>query len=245
MNFLVALLQIFGKKPIPPPTMPPQPSSPPIPPTPVSLPGDPPLIKSSKPPRLDPITYGTALYKEASKSGKMPDDFTPEAFYPKPYGYTPVEDDLNTVENERRTYCNFFVRTVARWFGWTNFKPPNWGGAGAMTRFMAAHPEIWEKLEGPWTYGGQSGTGPDYERATELATQGYLVIAAQVNQDAGKPGQATGHVCIVAPEKPTLFSSKWKRPVSICANIGASNFYGKTLSWAFGKEPMLFRFLGT
>lgn len=171
----------------------------------------------------------------------MPDDYTPEAPYAKPYGYTNLMVGGKIVA----TYCNYFTRTVCRWFGWTNFATGDRDQAGEMCKYMDAHPETWEKLEAPWTYQGKTGTGPDYEKATELAMQGYLVVAAQVNPNTGQPGAiSTGHVCVIAPETPTIFSPKWGRPNSICANVGGTNFYGKTVSFAFAKEPALYRYLG-
>jgi hypothetical protein len=174
------------------------------------------------------------LKKEAERAGVMPYDYVPEVEYTKPYGFTPV---INPQTGAKTTYCNLFIRTVCRWFGWVQFNTPDKDQASEITRFMRSHPECWKKLEGPWQYQGKTGVGPDYEQATTLACQGFLVIAAQ-------EGTPHGHVNIIAPEQPTIFSPSWGRPVSIVANVGSANWYGKKISEAFKKEPELFQYLG-
>ena len=183
------------------------------------------LPASSKtPPKMDPDALRTLL--------------TDEVRNPK---YVPVADDPNTTESERKTFCNLFTRAACRKFGWNGFETPDRDQAGEMARFMRNNPQHWQKLEGPWKHLDKSGTGPDYEKATELASRGHLVIASQ--EEPNPP--PTGHVCIVAPEKPMIHSPKWGRPVSIAANVGASNWYGKTLAYAFKNEPELFLYLGS
>jgi hypothetical protein len=198
-----------------------------------------------QPPKLDPSAYAERLLVEVEKAGKMPDDFTPEKEYVRPYGYTPV---LGPDGKPKTTYCNYFVRKVASWFGWTEWCHEDDDQASEITRYMAAHPEYWKRLAGTFMYTDSktkqkyAKPGPDYVQAAELATQGHLVIAGWVNPD----GKAAGHVCIIAPESPSnmLFSNKWGINVPIAVNVGKDNWYGKTLSWAFGEEPQLFLFNG-
>jgi hypothetical protein len=90
---------------------------------------NPPYSEPHKPlyPKLNPQVYLEALEKEVNNSC-----------------YIPTEDDPKTVENERKTFCNFFVREVCRWFGWTNFESPDRDQAGEITRYMRSHPQQWQ-----------------------------------------------------------------------------------------------------
>ena len=76
--------------------------------------------------------------------------------------------------------------------------------------------------------------------AREYAVAGHLVIAG----DDLAQGTATGHVAIVAPERQMVRSGKWRCNVPLVANVGKSNWYGKGLNWAFGRQPDLFLFTG-
>lgn len=176
-------------------------------------------------PKLNPLQYRDMLQAEATRTGVMPDDYTPEHPYSKPYGYDNVADDPKTAKNERRTYCNMFTRTVCRWFGWTTFNTSDKDQAGEIHDYMFAHPEHWKKVS--------------FDEAIQLALQGHLIIAAQKEQTP----PPTGHVAVVAPEQ-GMYSNKWKKVVPVVANVGGNNFYGKGLSFAFKNEPPTFLYLG-
>jgi hypothetical protein len=148
--------------------------------------------------------------------------------------YRDRKDDPTTKKDERATFCNVFTRDVCAWFGWKDFEATDRDQAGEITRFMSAHPTRW-RLVSP-------------EDAARCATLGHLVVAGQVRkpQSSDVPGKwySTGHVCIVAPGQ-SEYSNKWSMLVPVCANVGGSNWYGKPLSFAFGKDqPELFLYLG-
>ena len=194
-------------------------------------------------PKLSPTGYTIRLKAEAEKKGKMPDDYTPEADYAKPYGYDALIGPGGKIE---ATYCNYFTRTVCRWFGWTEFRHEDDDQASEICRYMRSHAEYWMKLEGNFSYTIMGSNqqvvrlGPDYEAAVKYACRGGLVVAAQENPD----NKAHGHVCIIAPEPKLLVSPKWGRSVPIAANVGKTNFYGQALSWAFALEPELYLYRG-
>jgi len=148
--------------------------------------------------------------------------------------YRDRKDDPTTKKDERATFCNVFTRDVCAWFGWHDFKSEDRDQAGEITRYMTTHPERWRRVLP--------------EVAARCATLGHLVVAGQVRKPlpTDVPGKwySTGHVCIVAPGQPE-YSNKWGLLVPICANVGGSNWYGKPLSFAFGKDmPELFLYLG-
>ena len=115
-----------------------------------------------------------------------------------------------------------------------------------MLNYMESHADQWKKLEcmAEYSVGGQGVTkvGPDYESAVRWATQGCLIVAAWKNPQY--PTILDAHVCIIAPENVLCASTNWGRNVPLAANVGADNWYGKALSWAFGEEPNLYLFLG-
>lgn len=186
------------------------------------------------PPATNPDKFRAWLQAEVVKKGQPPK------------GYEPLGEPGTP---GRKTYCNFFVRSVLKnIFHWTEFEHEDDDQAGEMVHFMEVHPELWKKLEGTFNYNvkGQEipKVGPDYETAVKYAVQGCLVVAGWINPDYPRT-TPTGHVCLVAPENQLIFSNKWGRPVALAANVGASNWYGKGLSFAFGeKEPALYLFLG-
>jgi len=191
------------------------------------------LPQPKAPPATDPVQYREWLSIEVTKKGQPPHGYEATGEPGKP---------------NRRTFCNFFVRSVLKnIFGWTGFETQTTDQAGEMVDYMESHPDLWHKLEGNFVYktknGEETRIGPDHEKAAQYASQGCLVMAGWKNPDYPKTSP-TGHVCIVAPENQLMFSNKWGRPVAIAANVGASNWYGKGLSFAFGKEPNLYLFLG-
>jgi len=195
---------------------------------------------------LDPSNYAERLLAEVNKAGRMPDDFTPEQEYNGAYGYSAL---LGPDGKVKATYCNFFVRRVASWFGWQEWFHQNDDQASEITSYMRLNPKIWESLAGVFPYTNVKTkevtpkSGPDYEAAAKYASEGQLVIAGWINPDGG----GHGHICIIAPEPPAnmLFSNKWGRKVPIAVNVGKDNWYGKSLSWAFAiQEPELFRYKG-
>ena len=199
-----------------------------------SKPVTPPSVPEKLPPATDPAQYRAWLQLEVAKKGQPPK------------GYEAIGE---AGTKDRKTFCNFFVRSVLKnIFNWAEFEHENDDQAGEMVDYMGAHPETWKKLEGIFNYDvkGQviPKAGPDYETAVKLTSQGCLVIAGWKNPDYPRTSP-TGHVCIVAPENQLLYSNKWGRPVALAVNVGASNWYGKGMSWAFSeKEPSLYLFLG-
>jgi len=181
------------------------------------------------PPATDPVKYRALLEEVVCRKGQPPT------------GYEAIVDNPNTPQDERETYCNFFVRDIAiAIFNWDGFRNLM---ANKMFDYMETHPETWKKLDGTFEYeiNKQKALkyGPNYEGATQYANQGCLVVAAWKN-----PTGKHGHVCIVAPENTLIHSNKWGRAVSIAANVGNSNWYGKAISYAFTQEPNLYLFLG-
>jgi len=203
---LEAIKAIFGPKADPVPQ--------PVPdPTPIPKPQP---DRGKVPPKMNTVDYRAKLKAEVAKEGVPPT------------GYTPIADDPNTKENERKTWCNYFIRAVYQWFapGDKTFETEQTDQAGEITRYMRTHPETWRPV--------------DCDEAVTLAKMGYLVVAAQ--EEPNPP--PTGHVCIVAPED-GCYSGKWKKNVPSVANVGGHNWYGQGLNMAFGKqEPELFHFLG-
>jgi hypothetical protein len=167
-------------------------------------------------PRLNPQVYLASLEAEVQNSK-----------------YNPVEDDPKTAENERQTFCNYFVREVCKWFGWSNFESPDRDQAGEITRYMRSHPQQWQKLA------VQDGS-PDYNKAAQLASEGCLIVAGQENPTP----PPTGHVAVITPQGGTIYSPSWKKTVPFAANVGGKNWCGKPLSQGFKTEPELFLFLG-
>lgn len=174
-------------------------------------------------PGRDPNKYRKQLKQEVSRKGHWPQ------------GYEAIPDDPATMEVERRTYCNYFVKSVASWFQFNKFDSVGSGRAADITDYMIKHPTEWGSIT--------------YKEATDHACKGRLVIAGYIYPKPASinPGdwKASGHVCIVAPQKTLVYSMKWGKWVSRAANVGGKNFYGKGLNWCFGKqEPELFVFKG-
>ena len=153
-----------------------------------------------------------------------------------------ILDDPNTPQDERRTHCNYFVRNVVRWFNFLEWKPShNEAGwidgerAAGIYQWMRGHPDRWRPLI---TVSGR----PDYLYARDKAMQGCCVVAAQVYKPpaGADPGrwQASGHVCVVAPEELMHASGTFGCHVPMVANVGGKeNKYGIPLSNAF-KPPI-------
>jgi hypothetical protein len=195
--------------------------------------------QEKKPPAMDSTQYLQWLTTEVARKE-----------------YVSVEDDPNTPQNERRTYCNFFVRSVCRLYGWSIFdESSQWDQAGEMCNYMETHPEQWKKLEGEVEYidlqtkEKKKKVGPLYEEGSKWAAQGCLVIAGWKNPDWPKVVDA--HVCVListtsisSPTTILIFSNKWGRLTSIAANVGSHNWIGKGLNEAFKSEPSLYLFLG-
>ena len=185
----------------------------------------------AQPEKLPPAT-------EARKYKDLLEDVVARKGQP-PKGY---EAASNAEGTETVTYCNMFVRDILNdIFGtWPGFDDLL---ANQMFDYMEGHPETWKKLDGTFEYEINKQKvrkyGPDYGKATEMAAQGCLVIAAWKN-----PAGVHGHVCIVPPENTLIYSNKWGRAVSMAANVGSSNWYGKAISFAFIQEPNLYLFLG-
>src|SRR3990167_4417677 len=72
-------------------------------------------------------------------------------------------------------------------------------------------------------------------QAQAKANQGSLVVAAARSTQLKK---AHGHVCVIRPGL-EQDSGKWGK-VPSCINIGADNFIGKGICWAFSVQPKIF-----
>ena len=127
-----------------------------------------------------------------------------------------------------KTFCNYFVRSVAHWFGYDGFDD------------MADHENsaydfytIMERERNGPTDWMPLLPGSEMSQAVNYANHGRLVVVALA------PGaDLHGHVCIVAPEMLSE-SPSWGGPVCQVANVGGLdsegkplNFYGWRLSWA-------------
>ena len=153
-----------------------------------------------------------------------------------------VDDDPLTPADERRTYCSHFVRCVVRWFNFTEWEHSHKGDsllnpvgqrASDIRNWMSSHPARWRALTIPTGHA-------DFKAARDEAVAGHLVVAAQVAvpQPGAKGWQASGHVCIVAPEVTMHPSGTFKVSVPLVANVGGKdNAYGIPLSKAFRPDP--------
>jgi hypothetical protein len=118
------------------------------------------------------------------------------------------------------TFCNYFVREVAHWFGYNGFDdtPDRKYSAADFYRILERErncPSDWLPLV-------------SFQDACSFANHGRLVVAA-----APPVGDIKhGHVAIVAPE-PCQWSPSWDDGLCAVANVGNDNWYGKRLSWAF------------
>lgn len=112
------------------------------------------------------------------------------------------------------TFCNQAVRFIAERLGYQGFKSML---ANQMVAFMRSSP-AWLPIQ--------------LDQAQGYANQGRLVVA-------GLQDQPHGHVTLVRPGVAD-FSGKWKTAAPKVINIGADNFIGKGLNWAFQKKPEVF-----
>jgi hypothetical protein len=182
-------------------------------------------------PRLDPDEY----HKELASAVLNTD--------PWPKGFNSIADNPDTQIDERRTFCNQFVRYVARdLFGYAEWKPWDDGfgeRAADLIRTMFESPR-WRKLALP------SGRNA-YDEATLLGSQGHLIVAGALYQ--APPGKdrwaASGHVCVVSPVVSMHYSGSWRCKVPMVANAGGRNFMDEGMSKAFKDEPLgLWTYLG-
>ncbi len=127
------------------------------------------------------------------------------------------------------TYCNFFLHSCASAFGARGFFSTEKNRvlmANEMVDFLKVNQGQWKKFSG------------DYKSLVQdLCTSPMLAVAAQ-------KADIHGHVCILTPEPVLIQSGKWGKDVPQAANVGKTNFYGKGLNFAFGKEPEIFVYVG-
>lgn len=186
--------------------------------TPTAPAGPAPWAPPATAPRIPVDQYRFRLKNEVARKGVPP------------RGWENTPDDPATTADERRTWCNLFVRTIVRWFGYTAWTPPDRDGerAAGLVDFMRVSPD-WQRV--------------DYDQARVAAIAGCCVVAgwkSPTPSGSTAKWQASGHVMIVAPEDQMVMSQKWKRAVPLGANVGGSNHYGKGINHAFGAEPELF-----
>lgn len=123
-----------------------------------------------------------------------------------------------TGDGAPETFCNYFVDHVAHEVGCDDFRPVKGGYpmlANAMVMYMGANTDRWQEL--------------DPDEAQVEANFGHLVIAGW-NNDNGH-----GHVNIIIPGALT-WSKQFGDDVPNCANVGPSNFFGRPVSYGFGKD---------
>jgi hypothetical protein len=113
------------------------------------------------------------------------------------------------------TFCNFFVREVARWFDCTDFDDE-----GDWEKMASDYLDIMKK-GGNWVEVGS-------EIGASAAQAGRLVVAGA----SAPEGEKHAHVVIVAPEKMS-YSGSWDALVPAVANVGRTVFYGQRISMAF------------
>jgi hypothetical protein len=109
------------------------------------------------------------------------------------------------------TYCNLAAQDIATAFGCNDF---NNKLANEIIDFVEKS-EQWERVP--------------LLQAQDLANQGSLCFAM-------KKGDPHGHLCVVRPGLPKL-SQKWNMNVPVVCNIGAENFIGKGVDYAFQEVP--------
>ena len=124
------------------------------------------------------------------------------------------------VARDGLTFCNYFVREIAHWFGYEGFD--NSGERELSAHDFARVMERERNMPSDWL------PLNTHMEAASFANHGRLVVAAlQPIAD-----EAHGHVCIVAPEV-CQASPSWGGPVCQVANVGKDNWYGRRISWAF------------
>ena len=109
------------------------------------------------------------------------------------------------------TYCNLAAQDIAAAFNCNDF---NNKLANEIIDFVSKS-GLWEKI--PIT------------QAQDLANQGSLCFAMQ-------QGNPHGHLCVVRPGL-SKFSGGWNCSVPSVCNIGAENFIGKGVNFAFREVP--------
>jgi hypothetical protein len=116
-------------------------------------------------------------------------------------------------KNGIATYCNLFVGDICREF---NFNFNN-----------ACANDMIEVIE----------NAHDFENAyldlEKINFDDYIYLAYQ-------KGEEHGHICPIIIGG-FVYSNKWNRRIPRVANIGATNFIGKGLSWAFEDMPKITR----
>lgn len=174
-------------------------------------------------PALNPDDY----HRELASAVLNPD--------PWPNGFNSIADDPSTPVDERRTFCNAFVRYVARdLFGYAEWKPwdDGYGERAADILRTMSESSRWRKLTLP-------GGATDYAACTKNASMGRLVVAAALYAapDLKNKWAASGHVCVVSPTTKTHYSGTWGKTVPLVANAGGRNFIDEGMSKAFKTEP--------
>jgi hypothetical protein len=112
------------------------------------------------------------------------------------------------------TYCNQAVHFISERLGFSGFK-------GMMANQMATFlkkSKAWKQIP--------------FQEAQSRANDGQLVIAAVAQNPHG-------HVAVIRPGLMGM-SGKWKMAVPKVVNIGAENFIGKPINWAFRDPPDVF-----
>jgi hypothetical protein len=125
----------------------------------------------------------------------------------------PIFNKWSVKDNKEQTFCNMFIADVMATQGYYAF-------AGLMANqiidIMELDASHWRKIN-PLDFDMQS-----------------IVIA-------GLKDNPHGHICVLISGS-FIASGKWHKYVPLCANIGANNFYGNGISFAFRTEPNYYLF---
>lgn len=189
---------------------------------------------------VDPDGYGpargrTAKTREAQKKTSRATQRCPEE-NKKTRGYMIDKKFIKSLVNKyqardidgdgnKETFCNYFIGDVAYNAGCHELHHSDLPMlANKMLEVMSTSVDTWQELE--------------CDEAQIEANFGHLVIAAA-------KGNRHGHVALVIQGTLT-WSKQFGDDVPNSANVGISNFYGKPVSYAFGKDmpPRYFKWIG-
>lgn len=135
-------------------------------------------------------------------------------------------------EGTNKTWCNYFVSTVAMEYGYQGFSN------GHKKLNMQKWPMTANRMDSKMEKDTKNWIQVSSTCADILAGHGHLVVASQ-------KAKRHGHVAIILPSGGKMpRSNKWRKEVPLCANIGGSNFWSKGVNWAFRDEPDYFLYIG-
>ncbi len=114
------------------------------------------------------------------------------------------------------TFCNWFVNDVALAIGCPEFDGDPWPlKANVIVKNIDNNPARWQPA--------------DPDEAQDSANEGKFVISGWANKEGH------GHVNVIIPGK-LVWSNQFQAEIPNCANVGSSNFFGKPVSYGYGKH---------